>query len=443
MSKDRCSIFFVFCILMVTHTKQSINRYNNRFRTNHNDKHKDRNWRDTCMKELKDKVYWVGAKDWEVRHFHGFELSTHRGSTYNAYLIKDEKTVLIDTVWEPLTEAFLQRLKEVTDISKIDYVVINHAEPDHSGALPVIMEYCPNAIIYASRNGKESIERHYHKQWNINIVKTGDKINIGENDLIFVEAAMLHWPDSMFTYLTGKNILFSNDAFGQHFASSEIFDDEVDETEVYQESIKYFANILTPFSKLVTKKIDELKSFNLPVEMIAPSHGIIWRKDPMRIVEKYYEWASGKSENSVVIFYSSMWGATKRMAEYIGYGLDEVGVSYKLYNTAATDKNDILTEVFKSKGVICGSSSVNNGIVSSLAPVLEEMNGLKFINKVGATFGSYGWSGESPTVLEELLTKAKVRIIQDSFKVKYIPNEEELEECINFGKSFGKKLLEN
>ncbi|WP_026478788.1 oxygen-binding di-iron domain-containing protein [Alkaliphilus transvaalensis] len=393
------------------------------------------------MKKLKDRIYWVGANDWEVRYFHGYELSTHRGTTYNAYLIKDEKNVLIDTVWEPLTENFLERLKEVIDIKEIDYVVINHAEPDHSGALPVIMEYCPNAIIVASKNGEESIKRHYHKEWNIKVVKTGDKLNIGKNDLIFVEAPMLHWPDSMFAYLTGENILFSNDAFGQHFASSGIFNDEVDETEVYQEALKYYANILTPFSKLVTKKIEELKSLNLPVDMIAPSHGVIWRENPMRIVEKYYEWASGKSDNSVVIFYNSMWGATKKMAEHIGDGLDKVGVSYKIYNVATADKNDVLTEIFKSKGIICGSSTVNNGILGSLAPVLEEMQGLKFIDKVGASFGSYGWSGESPKVLEDFLKKAKVEIIQDNIKFKYIPNEAELVECIEFGKAFGNKIL--
>lgn len=393
------------------------------------------------MKKLKENVYWVGANDWEVRYFHGYELSTHRGSTYNAYFIKDEKNVLIDTVWEPLTEIFLERLKEVTDISKIDYVVINHAEPDHSGALPTIMEYCPNVTIISSKSGEESIKRHYHKEWNIQVVKTGDKINIGENDMIFVEAPMLHWPDSMFTYLTGKNILFSNDAFGQHFASSNIFNDEVDETEVYQEALKYYANILTPFSKLVVKKIDELKTFNLPIDMIAPSHGIIWREDPMRIVEKYYEWASGKSDNSVVIFYNSMWGATKKMAEHIGQGLDEVDISYKIYNVATADKNDVLTEIFKAKGIICGSSTVNNGILGSLTPVLEEMQGLKFIDKVGASFGSYGWSGESPKVLDEYLKKARVKIIQDSIKFKYMPNEEELQECISFGKGFGSKML--
>jgi anaerobic nitric oxide reductase flavorubredoxin len=393
------------------------------------------------MKELMTGVYWVGGTDWKVRYFHGYELSTHRGSTYNSYLIKDEKTVLIDTVWEPLTDRLLENLREVTDISKIDYVVANHAEPDHSGALPVIMEYCPNATVFVSKNGLESFKQYYHKDWNFKVVKTGDKVNIGQNDLIFVEANMLHWPDSMFTYLTGKNILFSNDAFGQHFASSDIFNDEVDECEVYQEALKYYANILTPFSKLVTKKIEQLKSLNLPVDIIAPSHGIIWRQNPMQIVEKYYEWAQGKSEKSAVILYNSMWGATHQMADLIGKGLGDAGLSYKIYNAATSDRNDVLAEIFKAKGLLLGSSTVNNGILTSLAPYLEDLMGLKFINKVGAAFGSYGWSGESPKLLSEHLEKSKIKILQEPLKVKYMPDETELENCRSFGRTFAERLL--
>lgn len=392
------------------------------------------------MKKLKDNVYWVGATDWKVRHFHGYELSTHRGSTYNSYLIKDEKTVLIDTVWEPLTDRFIENLSEVVDIKKIDYVVMNHLEPDHSGALPAIMEYIPNATIIVSKKGEESIKRHYHKDWNLKIVSNGEKINIGKNNLTFVEATMLHWPDSMFTYLDGEKILFSNDAFGQHFASSGIFNDEVDETEVYQEALKYYANILTPFSRMVTKKIEMLKELNLPIDIIAPSHGIIWRKDPMQIVEKYYEWASGKSENSAVIIYNSMWGATHKMAEFIGKGIGQSGISYKIFNISTADRNDVIAEIFKSKGVILGSSTVNNGLLTSLMPVIEDLMGLKFINKVGTSFGSYGWSGESPKLLTDYLEKAKIKVVQEGLKIKFMPDEKDLEECIKFGKEFAESV---
>lgn len=393
------------------------------------------------MKELRKGVYWVGAADWKVRYFHGFELSTHRGSTYNAYLIKDEMTVLIDTVWEPLTDRFLENLSEVTDISKIDYVVMNHSEPDHSGALPTIMEYIPNATVIVSKRGAEIIKEYYHKDWNLKIVTQGEKLNIGKNDLMFIGAQMLHWPDSMFTYLTGENILFSNDAFGQHYSSSEIFNDLADEAEVYQEALKYYANILTPFSKFVTRKIDQLKEINLPIEMIAPSHGIIWRKDPMQIVEKYYEWASGKSDKSAVIIYNSMWGATHKMAEFIAKGLGMAGVEYKLFNTGTADRNDVLAEVFKAKGVILGSSTVNKGVLTSIMPVVEDLMGLKFIGKVGAAFGSYGWSGESPKLLSDYLAKAKIEVIEEGLKAKYMPNDQELERCIQFGKSFAETML--
>lgn len=393
------------------------------------------------MKELTNKVYWVGANDWEVRHFHGYELSTHKGTSYNAYFIKDEKNVLIDTVWEALSDLFLERVKEVTNFEDIDYIVVNHAEPDHSGALPKLMELCPNATVIVSRKGLESVQKHYHKEWNFKVVSTGDELDIGENKLTFVEAPMLHWPDSMFTYLSGKNILFSNDAFGQHMASSDLFNDMVDEAEVLQEALKYYANILTPFSRLVTKKIQELVGMNLPIDMIAPSHGIIWRKNPLDIVNLYAKWAEGLHEDSVVIIYNSMWGATKRMAEHIGMGLDQAKVSHKLYNVATADRNDVLTEIFRSRGIICGSSTVNNGILASLSPVLDELKGLKYTNKVGASFGSYGWSGESPKILDELLTDAKVKIIQDYLKIMYMPTEEELQQCIDFGASFGKQIL--
>jgi len=225
--------------------------------------------------ELTKGVYWVGVVDWALRKFHGQELSTHRGSSYNAYLITDEKTVLVDTVWGPFQDRFIENIREVVDPAKIDIVVANHAESDHSGSLPAVMRHTPNATVVVSQRGKESIEGHYHQSWNFKAVKTGDKINIGKNDLVFVEAPMLHWPDSMFTYLTGKNILMPNDAFGQHYATAFRFNDQVNEEELYEEAIKYYANILTPFSSLVLKKIEEVLSLNLAVDMIAPSHGVI------------------------------------------------------------------------------------------------------------------------------------------------------------------------
>jgi len=390
--------------------------------------------------EIKEDVYWVGVVDWNIRYFHGHEFSTHRGTTYNSYLIIDEKIALVDTVWGPYSQEMIENIEKITPIEKIDYVVANHAEVDHSGGLPELMRLIPDATVVVSEKGKESVFKHYHQDWNFRVVTTGDTISLGKNSLVFVKAPMLHWPDSMFTYLTGKNILMPNDAFGQHYASSPRFDDEVDENEVHEEAIKYYANILTPFSNLVINKIDELKKLNLPVDIIAPSHGIIWRKDPMQIVEKYYGWASGKNDGSVVIIFDTMWNATEKMAHAIGEGLEKEGVIFKLFNLAVSDRSDVITEVFRAKGILIGSPTINNGILPSITPLLEDLKGLRFKNKAGAAFGSYGWSGESIKILEENLEKAKIKILQPGIKIKWQPTKEELGKCVDFGREFGAKL---
>jgi anaerobic nitric oxide reductase flavorubredoxin len=384
--------------------------------------------------ELAKGVYWVGVTDWDLRVFHGHELSTHRGSTYNSYLIVDEKVVLVDTVWGPFAKQLMQNISEIIDPAKIDIVVANHAETDHSGGLPTVMAKVPNATLVVSERGRESVEGHYHQPWNFKTVKTGEKINIGKKDLIFVEAPMLHWPDSMFTYLTGENILMSNDAFGHHYATSSHFNDEVNQEELYEEALKYYANILTPFSPMVTRKINEVLALNLPVSMIAPSHGIIWRKDPTQIVKKYLEWAAQKPEKSAVLIYDTMWEGTLHMAEAIGRGLSEGGVPSKLYNMAVSDRNDVNTEIFKAKAVIVGSPTFNNGLLPTIRPVLEDLRGLKFQNKIGAAFGTYGWSGESVGILEEYLKACKIPLAAESVKAKWQPKEEDLAKCVELGK---------
>lgn len=386
--------------------------------------------------ELKEGVYWVGIVDWNIKHFHGHEYSTHRGTTYNAYLIIDEKVALVDTVYGPYSRQMIDNIEEIIDVKKIDYVIANHAETDHSGGLPELMRLIPDATVVVSEKGKESIYKHYHHHWNFKVVKTGDSISLGKNSLVFVNAPMLHWPDSMFTYLTGKNILMPNDAFGQHYASSARFNDEVDETEVYQEAIKYYTNILTPFSDLVTKKIDEFKKLNIPVDIIAPSHGIIWRKDPLQIVEAYYKWASGPNDCSAVIIYDTMWKATEKMALAIAEGLEKEGVEFKLFHMAVCDRNDVLTEIFKAKGILIGSPTLNNGLLPTIKPILQDLKGLKFKNKVGAAFGSYGWSGENVKCIEQNLEKANIKILQEGIKFKWQPTRDELRRCVEFGRSF-------
>ncbi|MCR3761840.1 anaerobic nitric oxide reductase flavorubredoxin [Clostridium felsineum] len=386
--------------------------------------------------KITDMVTWVGKIDWELRTFHGEEYSTHKGSSYNSYLIRDEKTVLMDTVWQPFSKEFVMNLKNEIDLNKIDYIVMNHSESDHSGALVDLMKEIPNTPIYCTKSGVKILKGHYHKDWNFVEVKTGDTLDIGKNKLTFVEAKMLHWPDTMFTYLSGENILFSNDAFGQHYASELMYNDKVDQAELFQEAIKYYANILTPFSKFVVKKIEEVLSFNLPVNMICPSHGIIWRDNPLKIVNKYMEWAKDYQENQITIVYDTMWNCTRRMAEGIAEGIKSLNkdITIKIFNSSKSDKNDIITEVFKSKIVLVGSSTINKGILSSTAAILEMIKGLEFKGKKAAAFGSYGWSGECVKVITEELSKAGFEIINDGIEELWNPGEDGLNRCRDFGR---------
>ena len=383
--------------------------------------------------ELAKGVYWVGVVDWSLRQFHGHEISTHRGSTYNAYLIVDEKIVLVDTVRGSFQDQLIQNIREVVDPARIDIVVANHAEADHSGSLPAVIRHAPNATVVVSQRGKESVEGHFHQPWNFRAIKTGDKINIGKHDLVFIEAPMLHWPDSMFTYLTGRNILMPIDAFGQHYATAFRFNDEVNQQELYEEALKYYANILTPFSGPVLKKIEEVLALNLPVDMIAPAHGVIWRKDPFQIVSKYQEWAAQKPENSAVILYDTMWEGTRQMAEAIGYSLAAEGVPYKVFHVAVSDRSDIITEIFKTKAIIVGSPTFNQGILPTITPVLEDLKGLRFQNKIGAAFGSYGWSGESVKILEEHLGRCKIPVVTEGVRAKWKPRSDDLTRCKELG----------
>ncbi len=392
--------------------------------------------------KMTDKVTWVGKIDWELRKFHGDEYSTHRGSSYNSYLIKGEKNVLIDTVWEPFAEEYITNLKKEIDLKDIDYVIVNHGEADHSGALPLLLAEIPDVPVYCTANGAKILKAHYHQDWNFVEVKTGDTLDIGDNQLVFVEARMLHWPDSMMTYMTGENILFSNDAFGQHYASDLMYNDCVDQGELFQEAIKYFANILTPFSALITKKIEEILALNLPLSMIAPSHGIIWRDNPVQIVEKYMEWATPYAENQVTIAYDTMWNATRKMAEAIGEGIKSVDkdVTIKLFNAALTDKNDLITEIYKSKALLVGCSTVNKSIMSGTGGILDLIRGLGFKNKKAAAFGSYGWSGESVALLTQRLKDAKFDVPTEGIKELWNPDQEGLERCRAFGAEFAKNL---
>lgn len=392
--------------------------------------------------KVKNNVDWVGKIDWELLKFHGNEYSTHKGSTYNSYLIREEKTVLIDTVWKPFAKEYIENLQKEIDLKKIDYIIANHAESDHSGAIPELMKLIPDTPVYCTSNAAKSLKGHYHQDWNFRTVKTGDNLDIGNGkSLVFVEMMMLHWPDSMAAYLTGDNVLFSNDAFGQHYASEYMFNDLVDQAELFTECIKYYANILTPFSALVEKKINEVLSLSLPIDIIATSHGVIWRDKPAQIVEKYLAWSKNYKENQITILYDTMWDGTKIMAENIALGIkqNDPNVNIKLYNISKTDKNDIITEVFKSKMVAVGSPTIGKGITSATAGILEEIEGLRFKDKKACAFGCYGWSGEAVAKLNGILERSGFNLINQGLKCLWNPDAESIDKCREFGAEISKQ----
>jgi len=383
------------------------------------------------MKKLvKSNVYWVGKTDWELESFHGADYTINHGSSQNAYLIEEEKTVLIDTVWMPHAKEFISNLESEINLSKIDFIVVNHGEIDHSGALPALMERVPSLPIYCTASAIKSLTGQYHHpEWNFNFVKTGDSIDVGNGkSLVFVEMKMLHWPDSMATYLTGDNILFSNDAFGQHLAVEELFNDAADTCFLWGEALKYYANILTPFSALVKRKIEEVLALNLTIDIIAPSHGAIWRENPLSIVEKYYEWSKDYQEDQITIIYDTMWDSTMQLAHKIGKEISQISPStrVKIFNVSKTNKNDIMTEVFKSKAIAVGSPTVGQNILSSVGGWLDFLKELKFKNKRAAVFGCYGWSGESTKVLRERLTDAGFEVVAPEIKCNWVPIEDDL-----------------
>ncbi len=388
-------------------------------------------------KKVKNNVFWVGKVDWELRKFHGNEYSTHKGSSYNSYLIQEGKTVLIDTVWAPFAEEFVENLSKEIDLNKIDYIVANHGEVDHSGALPALMKRIPGKPIYCTENAVKSLKGQYHEDWNFQVVKTGDKLDIGNGkELVFVEMRMLHWPDSMATYLTKDNILFSNDAFGQHYANEELFNDLVDQCDLFNESIKYYANILTPFSHILRKKLDEVISLGLPIDIIATSHGVVWRENPMQIVEKYSQWANDYQENQITVIYDTMWNGTKLLAEKIAEGirLADPDVVVKVFSLAKSDENDLITEVFKSKTVVMGSPTMSNSILHSVAGFIHLMKEMRFKGKKAAAFGCYGWSGESVKVINELMADAGFEVINEGYRNQWNPDADSQNAAVDFGK---------
>lgn len=373
--------------------------------------------------ELKKGIYWVGAIDWDLRNFHGY--LTQKGSTYNAYLVIDEKITLIDTVKSYLFDEMLSRIASVIDPSKIDYIIADHVEMDHSGALPMMKQACPQAKIITSMNGEKGLKAHFNTAgWDFQVMKLGDKLSTGKYHFSFVPVPMVHWPDNMMCFLEEEGILFSNDAFGQHLASFERFDDERPLDEVMFEAAKYYANIVFPFDGQVKKALDEaLKLKN--ISMIATSHGVIWRSHIAEIIEKYQKWADNASEPRAVIVYDTMWNSTKKMALALAEVLEKKGIPYSLMDLKINHISDIMTEILTAHFVLVGSPTLNNQMLPTVAAFLTYMKGLKPKKRKGMAFGSYGWSGESVAQVEEYLKATGFEILP-SIRMQYIPKTEEL-----------------
>lgn len=390
--------------------------------------------------QISEKVYWVGAIDWNLRDFHGY--ATHRGTTYNAYLILSEKPTLIDTVKKEFYPEMLARIKTVLDPQKIDIIISNHAEMDHSGALLQAVADLNPSEIYASAMGVKNLVAQLHPPFDIKPVKTGDKIDIGGDTLSFVEARMLHWPDSMLAYLEKENVLFTNDVFGMHLATSKLFDDENDEKIWQEEARKYYANIVLPYSDIVTRFLGQVQQMGLKPKMIAPDHGFIWRKDPAKIIELYARFAAQKPTNKAVIVYDTMWGSTEKMARSITDGLRQGGTTVKLMSMHACHRSDVVTELLNAGALLVGTPVLNSNIFPAMADVLCYLKGLKPKNLIGAAFGSYGWNGAPIDSLTKVLEEMNVEVVSPAVKSLFVPDETKLQECENLGKLVSQVLTE-
>jgi flavorubredoxin len=389
--------------------------------------------------KVTDNVYWVGAIDWTIRDFHGY--TTPHGSTYNAYLVMADDITLIDTVKAPFKDEMLSRIKSIVDPSKIKYIVSNHSEMDHSGSLSDVIDFIKPEKVFASAVGVKTLKELFHDQHEIIPVKDGDKLSLGNMELTFMETRMIHWPDSMFTYLAADELLFSQDAFGMHLASFERFADEIPAATLEYEGATYYANIVLPYSPIVLKALDKVAASGLKIKIIAPDHGPIWRKDIGRIIELYKKWALQKPTAKAVVVYATMWHSTEKMAQAIGESLAQAGVRVKLFSMNETHRSEVVYEVLDAGALIVGSPTLNNNILPQMADVMTYLKGLKPANLIGAAFGSYGWSGESVKHLEATLKEMKVEIVAESISVKHVPDSDVLEKCHEMGKTIAAQLL--
>jgi flavorubredoxin len=388
--------------------------------------------------QITEGIYWVGGIDWNIRDFHGY--ATYKGSTYNAFLIVDEKITLIDSVKAPFVDEMFSRISHIVDPKKIDQVVSNHTEMDHSGGLPRTMHRLgEDKPLYCSKLGHKNLSLHFKEKWNYQPVENGGEISLGKKTLTFLETRMLHWPDSMFSYCKEDKLLFSSDAFGQHYASLERFDDQVGEDIMYH-ARKYYANILLPYSPLVLKLVDQVKEMGLELDMILPDHGILWRKDPMKIINAYVDWAEQKPKRKAVVVYDTMWHSTEKMANYVVEALADHNVETKLVHLRCHDRSDAITDIHDAGAIVIGSPTLNNNLFPTVADFLCYLKGLRPLNKVAAAFGSYGWSGESVKLLNQELEAMKFNVVDPGVKSQYVPDEKAQEACYELGKKVAEAL---
>lgn len=390
--------------------------------------------------KVTDKVYWVGAIDWNIRDFHGY--STNQGTTYNAFLIIDKKVTLIDTVKKEFYEEMVARIKSIIDPKQIDIIISNHAEMDHSGSLTrAIADFEPEHV-YASALGAQNLKAHFGEDLKVEVVANNSTLELGEDSLTFVEARMLHWPDSMISLLNKENILFCNDIFGMHYASSQRFDDEVNEADWIYEAKKYYANIILPYSKVVTAFLKHVTDMKISPKIICPDHGPIWRSNPGKIIGMYADFAAQKNKNKVLVIYDTMWGSTGKMASAVTDGLVKAGIEVKQMSLHAEHRSDVATELIDAAGLILGTPVLNQEIFPSLADLTTYVRGLKKENLLGAVFGSYGWSDGAINNLETILKDMKAEIVAPAVKSHFVPTEAKLKECFDMGFAVGQKILE-
>ncbi|WDP85838.1 MAG: flavodoxin domain-containing protein [Desulfobacter sp.] len=390
--------------------------------------------------EIADKIYSVGCRDWDIRDFHGY--STYEGTTYNAFLVLGEQNILIDTVKEKFGDELLSNISRIIDPKKIDAVISNHTEMDHSGAIPKVMHIIgQEKPIYCSKMGAKNLKSHFNREFNFKVVGTGDNLTLGDRTFSFLETRMLHWPDSMFTYLPDQAILFSSDAFGQHYCGDMFFDDEIGD-EIMPHARKYYANILLHFSPRVQALLKDVEKLNLKIDMICPDHGILWRKNPAKIIQAYDQWSKQAPGKKAVVIFDSMWESTTKMARAITSGIESQEVNVRLMNTRKWHRSDIMTEIIDAGAIAVGSPTLNNSIFPVIADVMTYIKGLRPQNKIAAAFGSYGWSGEAMKILNKEFEEMKLDIIDPGVKVQYVPDEADLAKCFDLGVKLAKTLKE-